>query len=116
MTDTITNCQRWGSGFLGKLSQDLMREFPDMNGFSKRNLEQIRRWHQFWSQHPAIAKQAASQLFAIPWWHHVVILSNCQNRDQARYYIPVDFEPGYAGKLNFYPKAMGFQQEHDDGR
>ena len=57
--------QRWGSGFLEKLSQDLMREFPDVKGFSKRNLEQIRRWHQFWSQRPTIAKQSASQLFAI---------------------------------------------------
>jgi DUF1016 N-terminal domain len=70
--------QPWGSGFLEKLSQDLMQEFPDVKGFSKRNLEQIRRWQQFWSQRPAIAKQAASQLFAIPLWHHVVI--NCKRR------------------------------------
>jgi len=33
----------WGSGFLRQLSMDLMVEFPDMKGFSKRNLEQIRR-------------------------------------------------------------------------
>ncbi|MFN7507924.1 MAG: YhcG family protein, partial [Limnobacter sp.] len=79
--------QRWGSGFLENLSRDLMQEFPDMKGFSKRNLEQIRRWHQFWSQHPAIAKQAASQLFAIPWWHHVVILSKCQSHAEALYYV-----------------------------
>lgn len=70
--------QRWGNGFLENLSRDLMLEFPDMKGFSKRNLEQIRRWHQFWSQHPAIAKQAASQLFAILWCYHVVTLSKCQ--------------------------------------
>jgi predicted nuclease of restriction endonuclease-like (RecB) superfamily len=79
--------QRWGSGFLEKLSQDLMQEFPDVKGFSKRNLEQVRRWRQFWSQHPAIAKQPASQLFAIPWWHHVVILSKCPKHEQALYYV-----------------------------
>lgn len=52
----------WGSGFLAQLSADLMREFPDMNGFSKRNLELIRQWHLYWQQaSPPIAKQAVSQ-------------------------------------------------------
>ena len=63
--------ERWGSGFLQRLSQDLMQAFPQVKGFSKRNLEQIRRWHRFWSCGPAIAKQVATQLFAIPWWHNV---------------------------------------------
>ena len=46
----------WGDGFLKQLSQDLMAEFPEMKGFSKRNLEQIRRWHLFWGG-DAIAQQ-----------------------------------------------------------
>ena len=41
---------KWGSGFLKQLSKDLMAEFPDMKGFSKRNLECLRRWHLFYSQ------------------------------------------------------------------
>lgn len=32
----------WGDGFLAQLSHDLMSEFPEMKGFSKRNLELIR--------------------------------------------------------------------------
>jgi hypothetical protein len=35
---------KWGSGFLKQLSQDLMAEFPDMKGFSHRNLKYIRQW------------------------------------------------------------------------
>lgn len=33
----------WGSGFLAQLSQDLMREFPQVKGFSLRNLKYIRK-------------------------------------------------------------------------
>ena len=51
----------WGQGFLTQLSADLMNEFPGVSGFSKRNLEQMRRWVTFWSQLPRIAKQPASQ-------------------------------------------------------
>ncbi len=122
--------QRWGSGFLENLSQDLMQEFPDMKGFSKRNLEQIRRWYTFWSAEPVIAKQVASHLFSIPWWHNVVILTKCKSHAEALYYVfyhtrlhcyvvvelkTVDFEPEFAGKLNFYLKAVDEQlrNQHD---
>lgn len=77
----------WGSGFLERLSRDLMQEFPQVKGFSKRNLEQIRRWFRFWNSDPAIAKQPATQLFAVPWWHHVVIVSKCQSHAEALYYV-----------------------------
>lgn len=35
---------KWGEGFLLRLSKDLMAEFPDMKGFSERNLKYIRQW------------------------------------------------------------------------
>ena len=73
----------WGSGFLNQLSADLMREFPEVKGFSKRNLEQIRRWYSFWNASPSIAQQAASQLMGVPWWHHVTILTKCKQPDEA---------------------------------
>ncbi|MCP3939890.1 MAG: DUF1016 domain-containing protein [Desulfobacteraceae bacterium] len=49
---------KWGSGFLKQLSADLMAEFPDMKGFSHRNLRYIRSWYLFYSQ--AIANLATS--------------------------------------------------------
>lgn len=87
--------QAWGSGFMKRLSVDLMTEFPQMTGFSKRNLEQIRRWYSFWSQSLQIAKQPASQLQAIqealflqiPWWHNVVIVTQCKTLEEALYYV-----------------------------
>jgi predicted nuclease of restriction endonuclease-like (RecB) superfamily len=39
---------KWGSKFLEKLSDDLSKAFPDVKGFSKRNLEIIRKWVRFW--------------------------------------------------------------------
>ena len=39
----------WGSDFLTKLSNDLLDEFADIKGFSKSNLQYIRRWYLFYS-------------------------------------------------------------------
>jgi predicted nuclease of restriction endonuclease-like (RecB) superfamily len=56
---------RWGDGLIKQLSRDLMAEFPEMKGFSKRNLELIRQWYQFYRSAilpNQIAQQAVSQL------------------------------------------------------
>ena len=53
---------KWGSGFIEQLSRDLQEEFPNIKGFSKRSLEQIRQWFLFYREEFLIAKQLVSQL------------------------------------------------------
>lgn len=89
----------WGSGFLGQLSKDLQKEFPEMSGFSKRNLELIRQWYLFYAE-GLITKQAVSQmdtikqwmnfvdkLSLIPWGHHVKLVQKIADPMQALFYI-----------------------------
>jgi predicted nuclease of restriction endonuclease-like (RecB) superfamily len=86
----------WGDGFLLQMSKDLKTEFPEMKGFSKRNLELMRQWYRFWSDESSIAQQPATQLrkppvmpevFKIPWWHNIVILTKIKDIDQAMFYV-----------------------------
>lgn len=55
----------YGSGFFERLSRDLREEFPDMEGFSPRNLRYIKAFYQFYSseilQQP-VAKLASGKL------------------------------------------------------
>lgn len=73
----------WGDGLLDQISADLKSEFPDIKGFSKRNLELMRQWYRFWSNDVVIAQQLVSQLFKIPWGHHIVIIGKIKNTDEA---------------------------------
>lgn len=55
----------WGDGFLNQLSKDLMAEFPNMKGFSLRNLKYIKQWHLFYAGTDTathIAKPSVSQV------------------------------------------------------
>ena len=64
---------------VSQLSKDLNKTFPDVQGFSKRNLEQIRKWYLYYAEYveqEIIAKQVVSQLkefiiFNIPWGHNL---------------------------------------------
>jgi len=61
---------QWGSGFLKQLSADLMADFPDMKGFSYRNIKYIRQWYLFYAKRDSnwatscgpITKRPAAQL------------------------------------------------------
>ena len=53
---------KWGSGFLTQLSKDLMAEFPDMKGFSRANLQYVRKFYAFYSSLLPICEQPAGQI------------------------------------------------------
>ena len=108
----------WGSGFLKQLSKDLRAEFPEMKGFSRRNLEQIRRWNLFWSKHPEFAKQPASQIgkqpvtsiTRIPWWHNVVIITKCRSPEEAYYYVQNTIAHGWSRSVLTHQIESGLWQ------
>jgi predicted nuclease of restriction endonuclease-like (RecB) superfamily len=74
----------WGDRFLEELSRDLKAEFPEMKGFSKRNLELMRQWYRFWQEEAVIAQQLVSQ---IPWGHNLMIVSRSKDVEEALFYV-----------------------------
>ena len=86
---------KWGSGFLNRLSRDLMSEFPDMKGFSEPNLLFIKRWFLFYNEGNSnsvtacdrIKKIAVNPIFQIPWGHNRIIITKCETVDEAIFYV-----------------------------
>jgi len=94
----------WGSGFLKQLSEDLMAEFPDMKGFSYRNIVFVRQWYLFYTQEDTKLKQAVSllagqivpQLVQIPWGHNIAIIQKCDTIEQALFYVQETIENNWS--------------------
>lgn len=64
----------WGDGWLKELSRELMAEFPEMKGFSHRNLKYIKQWYSFYNKCVIFGQQAVAQIdeeifFSVPWGH-----------------------------------------------
>ncbi|PPD35828.1 MAG: hypothetical protein CTY19_01930 [Methylomonas sp.] len=97
----------WGDGFIQQLSQDLMAEFPEMKGFSARNLKYIRQWVGFYTRAPAIGQQAVAQLTQIPWGHHLKIIAHCQSRAEALYYVQKTQEHGWSRSVLTHQMQSG---------
>lgn len=60
----------WGKSVINQLSQDLGDEFPDMKGFSPRNLAYVKQFYLFYSGDKSLQQVAAKiddAVFSIPW-------------------------------------------------
>jgi predicted nuclease of restriction endonuclease-like (RecB) superfamily len=82
----------WGSGLIDRLSRDLAFEFPDIKGFSRRNLYALRQWYLFYSLQHSIVPQAVAQL---PWGHNRLITSKIKDINEALWYAVAASENGW---------------------
>ncbi|MBD3905571.1 PDDEXK nuclease domain-containing protein [Chryseobacterium sp. Ch-15] len=90
----------YGSGFFSQLSKDLRAEFPEIKGFSESNLKYCKRFYVFYNQDNGNRHQLgddfSTNLFLIPWRHHVEILTKCKNVEEAHFYIKKTIENGWS--------------------
>jgi len=99
----------WGQDFVGQLSADLMREFPDVKGFSVRNLKNARQWYKFWLPMP-IGQQAVAQFLSIPWGHNLAIMAKCKQHNEALYYVQATLAHGWSRSVLVHQIESGLWQ------
>lgn len=99
---------KWGDTWLNELSRVLMVDFPNMKGFSLRNLQYIRQWYLFYNEHVTFVQQLVAQIsedvfFSVPWGHHLYILTRCKDVKKAFFYLNKTVEHGWSRSvlLNF---------------
>jgi predicted nuclease of restriction endonuclease-like (RecB) superfamily len=87
--------QGWGVKVVDQLSKDLGREFPEMKGFSTRNLKYMRKFAQ---EYPDIefVQQAVAQL---PWGHNILLIERFPDKQTRMFYIKNAIEHGWSRSI-----------------
>jgi len=86
----------WGEKLIDRLSHDLMDEFPDMKGFSRRNLMYIQKWYLFYSRDVKLVQQAVALITQIPWGHNLAIINKSRSSKEAIFYVQKTIENGWS--------------------
>ena len=73
----------WGAKVIDRLSEDLRKAYPDMQGLSPRNLKYMRAFAAAWPR-KAIVQQLAAQ---IPWFQNCVLLDKLRVPDERIWHI-----------------------------
>lgn len=92
MMSQISKIATWGNNWMYDLSKDLRSEFPDMEGFSKTNLYNIKRLYQFYEDDEFFHQHGGK----IPWRHHVEIFTKAKTIHEAHFYIQQTIENGWS--------------------
>lgn len=87
--------QGWGAKVIECLATDLRREFPDMKGFSPRNLKYMRAFAEAWPE-VQFVQQVAAQ---IPWFHNCVLLDKIGASKEREWYARKAFEHGWSRNI-----------------
>lgn len=87
--------QGWGAQVIGRLSQDLRTEFPELKGFSPTNLKYMR---MFASAYPnfEFGQQPVDQL---PWGHLVTLLTSVKDPAQRGWYAQATVQQGWSRNI-----------------
>jgi len=75
--------QGWGAKVIERLAHDLRAAFPEMKGFSPRNLKYMRAFAEAWPE-TEFVQQAAAQL---PWFHLCTLLDKLKTREEREWYL-----------------------------
>lgn len=82
----------WGGKVIDRLAKDLKREFPDIQGFSPRNLKYMRTFAEAWPDEQFV-HQAGAQ---IPWKHNCILLEKVKDPTERLWYIQQTVENGWS--------------------
>ena len=82
----------WGAKVIDRLAADLRREFPNMSGFSPRNLKYMRRFAEQWPD-DAIVQEALAQ---ITWYHNIALLEKLESNDLRLWYARKTVNNGWS--------------------
>ena len=113
----------WGAAIIPRLASDLHAEFPEIAGFSERNLKRMLAFYREYPDLFAILPQPAAKLsepgkvpqpaaqvesdtdsasrlqpFAekLPWFHHVILMEKVKDLDARAWYMQAAVEHGWS--------------------
>ncbi len=83
---------KWGDNIVETLARDLKKLFPQVHGFSERNLWNMRRFYEEYKN-----KLFLQQLVAeIPWGHNLLIMEKVTDDKEREYYIKFSRDFGWS--------------------
>lgn len=85
----------WGAKVIDQLSKDLASEFPEMKGFSVRNLKYMRK---FAAEYPD-AQFVQEVLAQLTWYHNVTLLDKISDKQIRLFYVKHAIEHGWSRNI-----------------
>lgn len=102
----INSHKAWGNKFVDNLSLDLRSAFPNVKGYSSRNLKYMAKYALAYPEREFVQTVSAQ----IPWSHNVAILEKVKEYDARIWYIQKTAENGWSHSVLIHQIESGLFQ------
>ena len=85
----------WGTKIIDRMAKDLKDAFPDMSGFSPRNIKYMRKFAECWPD-SEIVQQVVAQ---IPWRTNRMLLDKLNTQEERLWYAHKTIENGWSSNV-----------------
>jgi len=98
--------QGWGTKVIDQLAKDLRRAFPDMHGFSPRNLKYMRALAEAWPDESIVQGPLAQ----LTWYHNLTILEKLKSPEERLWYVRQAIQHGWSRNVLVIQIESGLYQ------
>ncbi len=85
----------WGAKVIDRMAEDLKEAFPDMSGFSPRNIKYMRKFALCWPDYEIVQRVVAQ----IPWRTNRTLLDKLDTAESRRWYAQKVIENGWSSTI-----------------
>lgn len=85
----------WGAKVIERLAHDLRTAFPDMKGFSPRNLKYMRAFAEAWPDESFVQEVLAQ----LPWYHQLALLDKLDSTESRHWYATRAIEHNWSRNI-----------------
>lgn len=82
----------WGTHIIDRLSADLKKAYPELNGFSPRNLKYMQRFAKLWPNETIVQRSVAQ----LPWRHNICLMEKVEEPNRRLAYALAAIKNGWS--------------------
>jgi predicted nuclease of restriction endonuclease-like (RecB) superfamily len=87
--------QGWGARVIDRLAADLRHAFPEVQGFSPRNLKYMRAFAETWPDEQIVQAPLAQ----LTWYHNIALLEKAKSPEERLWYTTQAIQYGWSRNL-----------------
>ncbi len=86
------NSAQWGESVVGELADFIAKNYPDLKGYSDKNLWRMKQFYEAYSNQPKLSPLVRQ----LSWTHNMIILAKTKSLEEREFYLRLSIAESYS--------------------